>query len=296
MGFSTDCIHAGQEPDPHTGAVTVPIYQTSTYVQDGARPAQGLRVRAHAEPDARRRSRRTSPRSRAGQPAHAFASGMAAIDAVFTLAQVRATTSSPATNMLRRHVPPLQRVLEQVRPRVLARRHARTSTTCERRMRPETRMRLPRDADQPDDGRSPTSPRAPEIAHAAGAAGRGRQHVLLARTSSGRSSSARTSSCTRRPSSSTATPTRVGGVVIVELATSTPSGSASCRTPSGAILSPFDSWLVLRGDQDARRAHGAPRGERRGDGRLPRAAPEGAEGLLPRACRTTRSTSWRSGR
>ena len=34
MGFSTDCIHAGNEPDPTTGAVAVPIYQTSTYVQE----------------------------------------------------------------------------------------------------------------------------------------------------------------------------------------------------------------------------------------------------------------------
>jgi cystathionine beta-lyase/cystathionine gamma-synthase len=34
MGFSTDAIHAGQAPDPTTGAVTVPIYQTSTYVQE----------------------------------------------------------------------------------------------------------------------------------------------------------------------------------------------------------------------------------------------------------------------
>ena len=34
MGFSTDAIHAGQKPDPTTGAVTLPIYQTSTYVQE----------------------------------------------------------------------------------------------------------------------------------------------------------------------------------------------------------------------------------------------------------------------
>src|ERR1044072_8760205 len=33
--FSTICIHAGQEPDPATGAIITPIYQTSTYVQDG---------------------------------------------------------------------------------------------------------------------------------------------------------------------------------------------------------------------------------------------------------------------
>lgn len=34
MGFSTDAIHAGNAPDPTTGAVAVPIYQTSTYVQE----------------------------------------------------------------------------------------------------------------------------------------------------------------------------------------------------------------------------------------------------------------------
>ena len=34
MDFETRAIHDGQEPDPATGAVTVPIYQTSTYVQE----------------------------------------------------------------------------------------------------------------------------------------------------------------------------------------------------------------------------------------------------------------------
>ncbi len=34
MGFSTDAIHAGQSPDPVTGAVITPIYQTSTYAQE----------------------------------------------------------------------------------------------------------------------------------------------------------------------------------------------------------------------------------------------------------------------
>ena len=50
--FATRAIHAGQQADPTTGAVITPIYQTSTYAQEGwAR--QGLRVRAHAQPDAR---------------------------------------------------------------------------------------------------------------------------------------------------------------------------------------------------------------------------------------------------
>ena len=34
FGFSTRAIHAGQEPDPLTGSVTVPLYQTSTYAQE----------------------------------------------------------------------------------------------------------------------------------------------------------------------------------------------------------------------------------------------------------------------
>ncbi len=33
MGFATNAIHVGQEPDPATGAIVAPIYQTSTYVQ-----------------------------------------------------------------------------------------------------------------------------------------------------------------------------------------------------------------------------------------------------------------------
>ena len=40
-GFDTRAIHAGQEPDPFTGAVTVPIYATSTYKQDGVGGLRG---------------------------------------------------------------------------------------------------------------------------------------------------------------------------------------------------------------------------------------------------------------
>ncbi|HEY3716783.1 MAG TPA: PLP-dependent transferase, partial [Jatrophihabitantaceae bacterium] len=41
QGFDTLAIHAGQEPDPLTGAVAVPIYQTSTYKQDGVGGLRG---------------------------------------------------------------------------------------------------------------------------------------------------------------------------------------------------------------------------------------------------------------
>ncbi len=41
MDFQTRAIHAGQDPDPITGAVTVPIYQTSTFAQDGVGKPRG---------------------------------------------------------------------------------------------------------------------------------------------------------------------------------------------------------------------------------------------------------------
>jgi O-acetylhomoserine/O-acetylserine sulfhydrylase-like pyridoxal-dependent enzyme len=45
MGFSTIAIHAGNEPDSATGAVTVPIYQTSTYAQESLGKHKGLNTR-----------------------------------------------------------------------------------------------------------------------------------------------------------------------------------------------------------------------------------------------------------
>ncbi len=39
LGFETRAIHVGQEPDPATGAVVTPVYQTSTYAQAGVGPA-----------------------------------------------------------------------------------------------------------------------------------------------------------------------------------------------------------------------------------------------------------------
>ena len=47
MGFATNAIHVGQEPDPSTGAVVAPIYQTSTYVQTEFGKEERLRLRAH---------------------------------------------------------------------------------------------------------------------------------------------------------------------------------------------------------------------------------------------------------
>ena len=82
--FSTICIHAGQEPDPATGAIITPIYQTSTYVQDGlGEPHAGFEYGRTQNPT-RMALERNIAAIEAGAAAFAFASGMAAIDAVLT--------------------------------------------------------------------------------------------------------------------------------------------------------------------------------------------------------------------
>src|ERR671933_1053851 len=50
MDFETRAIHEGQEPDPATGAITVPIYQTSTYVQDAVGDHKGYDYSRVANP------------------------------------------------------------------------------------------------------------------------------------------------------------------------------------------------------------------------------------------------------
>src|SRR4051812_7579671 len=53
MDFETRAIHDGQEPDPATGAVTVPIYQTSTYVQEAVGKHKGYDYSRTANPTRR---------------------------------------------------------------------------------------------------------------------------------------------------------------------------------------------------------------------------------------------------
>jgi cystathionine beta-lyase/cystathionine gamma-synthase len=82
--FSTICIHAGQEPDPATGAIITPIYQTSTYVQDGlGQPHAGFEYGRTQNPT-RMALERNLAAIEAGAAAFAFASGMAAIDTLLT--------------------------------------------------------------------------------------------------------------------------------------------------------------------------------------------------------------------
>jgi len=84
MGFATDAIHIGQEPDPATGAIVAPIYQTSTYVQEELGKNKGYDYARTSHPN-RRALERTMAKLEGGSAAYVFTSGMAAIDSVFRL-------------------------------------------------------------------------------------------------------------------------------------------------------------------------------------------------------------------
>jgi cystathionine beta-lyase/cystathionine gamma-synthase len=84
-GFSTTCIHAGQEPEALTGAVSVPIYATSTYVQDElGKPRQGYEYARVTNPT-RDRLQQNLAALEGGRAARVFASGMAAVNALCTM-------------------------------------------------------------------------------------------------------------------------------------------------------------------------------------------------------------------
>jgi cystathionine gamma-lyase/cystathionine beta-lyase/cystathionine gamma-lyase/homocysteine desulfhydrase len=83
-GFATRAIHHGQEPDPLTGAVTVPIYATSTYVQQGIGEHKGYEYSRVSNPT-RTRLEQNLASLEGGIAAPVFASGMAAIHAVATM-------------------------------------------------------------------------------------------------------------------------------------------------------------------------------------------------------------------
>ncbi len=84
MGFSTDAIHVGQEPDPSTGSIVAPIYQTSTYVQEELGKHKGYDYARTAHPN-RRALERCVTKLEGGLTSYVFSAGMAAIDAVFRL-------------------------------------------------------------------------------------------------------------------------------------------------------------------------------------------------------------------
>ena len=83
-GFATRAIHAGQEPDPLTGAVSAPIYPTSTYVQEEIGKNKGYEYARVSNPT-RDRLETNLAALENGVAAKVFASGMAAINAIVTM-------------------------------------------------------------------------------------------------------------------------------------------------------------------------------------------------------------------
>ena len=84
MGFATTAIHAGQEPDSAAGAVSIPIYQTSTYAQEGLGKHKGFEYARTGNPT-RLALERNLAALEGAKFGYAFASGMAAIDATLRL-------------------------------------------------------------------------------------------------------------------------------------------------------------------------------------------------------------------
>lgn len=81
--FATVCLHAGQQPDPTTGAIITPIYQTSTYVQDALGQHKGYEY-ARTQNPTRAALEANLAAIEGGRGAYAFASGMSAIHAIIT--------------------------------------------------------------------------------------------------------------------------------------------------------------------------------------------------------------------
>ena len=204
--FETRAIHAGRSPIRSPGSVNVPIYQTSTYAQDGVnvRCAAATTTRARSTPRARRSSG-ASRRSRAAEHGVAFSSGMGATTAIMELFAPGPRTLA-MNDVYGGTYRLFSKVLEPKGYRFEYARPDRRWASCEARFERAGRSGLARDAVQPA-----AQDRRHRRGRRARARGRARSSSSTtrspARTCSSRSRSAPTSSCTPRRSTSAGTPT-----------------------------------------------------------------------------------------
>ena len=239
--FPTICIHAGQTPDPSTGAIITPIFQTSTYVQEELGNHKGYEY-ARTQNPTRAALEANIAAIEGGKAAFAFASGMAAIDAITTMLEagdhVVVTDNTYGGTF---------RLFDKVLTRYkLEFSYVDTSQPelIERAIRPNTKMLFVE---------TPTNPvlRLTDIAKTAEIARRHSVRLVVDNTFA--------SPAVQRPiplgaDIVTHSTTKylnghsdsIGGVVIA-----TRDDDAAwlqfVQNAAGAILSPFDSWLVLRG-------------------------------------------------
>jgi cystathionine gamma-lyase/cystathionine beta-lyase/cystathionine gamma-lyase/homocysteine desulfhydrase len=240
-GFATRAIHAGQHPDPTTGAVTVPIYATSTYVHDELGVHKGFEY-ARVQNPTRAALEANVAALEGGASGHAFASGMSAIAALMTLVR-----SGEHVVFSRNVYGGTYRFLTQVLDRYDVRSSwvdSRDLGEIRAAIRPETRMIYVE---------TPTNPMM-EVTDLAGAAELARQRGLLLAVDN-----TFMSPYFQRPLELGAdfvvhSTTKflnghsdsIGGALVAK------SGEhgewfAFVQKSAGAILSPFDSFLVLRG-------------------------------------------------
>ena len=239
--FSTICIHAGQEPDPSTGAIITPLFQTSTYVQDELGRHKGFEY-ARTQNPTRFALERNIAAIENGKAGFAFASGMAAIGAVATLLKsgehvvVTANTYGGTFRLFDKVLTRYQLEFSYVdtsRPELI-----------EQAIQPNTKLLFVE---------TPTNPvmkltdlrRAAEIAHARGV------KIVVDNTFA--------SPYVQRP-------LELGADIVVHSTTKYLNGHSDSiggivvavrdddiewlrfiQNTEGAILSPMDSWLVLRG-------------------------------------------------
>jgi cystathionine gamma-lyase/cystathionine beta-lyase/cystathionine gamma-lyase/homocysteine desulfhydrase len=239
--FSTVCIHAGQEPDPSTGAIITPIYQTSTYVQEALGKHKGYEYGRTQNPT-RSALEANIAAIEGGRAGFAFASGMAAIGALSTLLKAGdhvVVTDNTYGGTFRF----FERVLRRYE---LSFTYVDTSQTdlVEQAMRPNTRMLFVE---------TPTNPmlRLADLEAVAGIAHAHDARLVVDNTFA--------SPYVQRP-------IETGADLVVHSTTKFLNGHSDSvggivvatrdddiewlkfvQNAEGAILGPFDSWLVLRG-------------------------------------------------
>ena len=241
-GFETRAIHDGQPPDPAIGRGRHADHAVVDVRARGGRQALGLRVRAQRQPHpprlrgvpgvARGRARRLRVRQRHGRRGRGAAA-----------ARARPARDHPRRRV-RRHVPAGVEGARTGGHRVDRRRPHRPRRARARLAR-RHRAGVGRDADQPH-AHHRRHPRACARSRTSAARASSSTTRSPRRSCSGRSSSAPTSSCTRPPSTSAVTPTSSAG----SSATNDPEIAERVgflQNAVGAVPSPFDCYLVLRG-------------------------------------------------
>jgi cystathionine beta-lyase/cystathionine gamma-synthase len=239
--FSTVCIHAGQEPDPSTGAIITPIFQTSTYVQEELGKHKGYEY-ARTQNPTRKTLENNVAAIEGGRAAYAYASGMSATNAIASR-----LSSGDHVVVTDNTYGGTFRLFDKVMTRYgLQFSYVDTSdlAAVERAMTPRTKLVFIE---------TPTNPvlRLTDIAAVAQIAHKGGAILAVDNTFA--------SPCLQKPLALGAdlvmhSATKylgghsdsVGGVVVAQRDEDI-EWLKFIQNSAGAILSPFDSWLVLRG-------------------------------------------------